>query len=122
MLNIPFISIILRNFAAKLERIMVSEAIMTPDYIFEASWEVCNKVGGIYTVLSTRAKTLQNQLHNRVIFIGPDIWQDKDNPSFIESVTLFSAWTDYAIHHDGELELQLVVTGAHGAPFVSTRI
>ena len=86
MLNIPFISIILRNFAAKLERIMVSEAIMTPDYIFEASWEVCNKVGGIYTVLSTRAKTLQNQLHNRVIFIGPDIWQDKDNPSFIESV------------------------------------
>ena len=37
MLNIPFISIILRNFAAKLERIMVSEAIMTPDYIFEAS-------------------------------------------------------------------------------------
>ena len=33
--------------------------LLTPDYIFEASWEVCNKVGGIYTVLSTRANTLQ---------------------------------------------------------------
>ena len=117
MLHIPFISIILRNFAAKLERIMVSEAIMTPDYIFEASWEVCNKVGGIYTVLSTRAKTLQNQLHNRVIFIGPDIWQDKDNPSFIESVTLFSAWTDYAIHHDG-LKIRVGHWNIPGEPVV----
>ena len=25
--------------------------LLTPDYIFESSWEVCNKVGGIYTVL-----------------------------------------------------------------------
>ena len=32
---------------------------MNPDYIFESSWEVCNKVGGIYTVPSTRANTLQ---------------------------------------------------------------
>ena len=23
---------------------------LTPGYIFESSWEVCNKVGGIYTV------------------------------------------------------------------------
>ena len=35
---------------------MVKEQLL-PDYIFESSWEVCNKVGGIYTVLSTRAKT-----------------------------------------------------------------
>ena len=38
--------------------------LLTPDYIFEASWEVCNKVGGIYTVLSTRAKTLQEQFRD----------------------------------------------------------
>lgn len=80
---------------------MISETLMTPDYIFEASWEVCNKVGGIYTVLSTRAKTLQEQLRNRVIFIGPDIWQGKDNPTFIESSSLYPAWVEYAIHHDG---------------------
>ena len=95
----------------------MSKKQLTPDYIFEASWEVCNKVGGIYTVLSTRAKTLQNQLHNRVIFIGPDIWQDKDNPSFIESVTLFSAWTDYAIHHDG-LKIRVGHWNIPGEPVV----
>ena len=43
-----------------------------PDYIFESSWEVCNKVGGIYTVLSTRAKTLTERLKDQLIFIGPD--------------------------------------------------
>ena len=30
-----------------------------PDYIFETSWEVCNRVGGIYAVLSTRAASMQ---------------------------------------------------------------
>lgn len=35
----------------------MTKELLTPDYIFEASWEVCNKVGGIYTVLSTRANT-----------------------------------------------------------------
>lgn len=44
-----------------------------PDYIFETSWEVCNKVGGIYTVLSTRAKTLTEHYKNNLIFVGPDI-------------------------------------------------
>jgi hypothetical protein len=33
-----------------------------PDYLFEVSWEVCNKVGGIYAVLSTKAATLKKQL------------------------------------------------------------
>ena len=46
----------------------------TPDYLFESSWEVCNKVGGIYTVLSTKAHTLQQMLNDKVIFIGPDVW------------------------------------------------
>lgn len=117
MLNIPFISIILRIFAVKLEIIMVSEAIMTPDYIFEASWEVCNKVGGIYTVLSTRAKTLQNQLRNRIIFIGPDIWQGKDNPTFIETTSLYSSWIDYATHHDG-LKVRVGYWNIPGEPVV----
>ena len=44
---------------------MNNEKIL-PDFIFEASWEVCNKVGGIYTVLSTRAKTLQDVLKDKV--------------------------------------------------------
>ena len=70
---------------------MTSDNLL-PDYIFEASWEVCNKVGGIYTVLSTRAKTLQDQFPDHVIFIGPDVWQDKINPLFEEDPNLFADW------------------------------
>lgn len=44
-----------------------------PDYIFETSWEVCNKVGGIYTVLSSRASTMKNYFGDNIIFVGPDI-------------------------------------------------
>ena len=70
---------------------MVKEKLF-PDYIFESSWEVCNKVGGIYTVLSTRAKTLQDALKDRIIFIGPDCWGDKECPYFREDSKLFKDW------------------------------
>ena len=63
-----------------------------PDYIFESSWEVCNKVGGIYTVLSTRAKTLVEQLGDKLIFIGPDCWGEKTSPYFAEDDKLFASW------------------------------
>lgn len=69
----------------------MATTLLTPDYIFESSWEVCNKVGGIYTVLSTRAKTLQNRLKDKIIFIGPDIIKD-ENPYFTEDNKLFSDW------------------------------
>ena len=63
-----------------------------PDYIFESSWEVCNKVGGIYTVLSTRAKTLQEALQDKIVFIGPDFWKEHESPYFKEDKTLFAEW------------------------------
>ena len=65
---------------------------LTPDYIFESSWEVCNKVGGIYTVLSTRAKTLQEALRDKIIFIGPDFWKEQESPYFKEENSLFADW------------------------------
>ena len=68
-----------------------------PDYILESSWEVCNKVGGIYTVLSTRAKTLQDVMNDKIIFIGPDIWIGNDNPCFIEDSNIFSEWRKKAL-------------------------
>jgi len=70
---------------------MMATKLLSPDYIFESSWEVCNKVGGIYTVLSTRAKTLQSFLKDKVIFLGPD-FPDADNTYFIEDASLFSEW------------------------------
>ena len=63
-----------------------------PSFIFESSWEVCNKVGGIYTVLSTRAKTMQDALKDKVVFIGPDFWQGKENPLFTEDKKLWKKW------------------------------
>ena len=65
---------------------------LSPDYIFESSWEVCNKVGGIYTVLSTRAKTLKDRMKDRIIFIGPDCWSEKECPYFKEDKALFANW------------------------------
>jgi glycosyltransferase involved in cell wall biosynthesis len=66
--------------------------MIKPDYIFESSWEVCNKVGGIYTVLSTRAKTLQDVLGDNLIFIGPDCWGEKKNPYFISDNNVLADW------------------------------
>ncbi len=68
---------------------------LTPDYIFEASWEVCNMVGGIYTVLSTRAITLQERLNDKLIFIGPDVWNDGNSPYFEYMPDLYADWTDF---------------------------
>ncbi|UKK57612.1 glycogen/starch synthase [Prevotella communis] len=70
----------------------MNKKLLTPDYIFESSWEVCNKVGGIYTVLSTRAKTLQEKFEDKLIFIGPDFWKEKESPYFREEPSLFAEW------------------------------
>ena len=70
--------------------------LLFPDYIFESSWEVCNKVGGIYTVLSTRAKTLVERLGDKIIFIGPDCWGDKTSLFFTEDNNLYATWKKQA--------------------------
>ena len=76
-----------------------------PDYIFESSWEVCNKVGGIYTVLSTRAKTLQEVLQDKIIFIGPDFWKESESPYFKEDRKLFADWQSVAVEQGLKLRV-----------------
>ena len=72
---------------------MSAKVIKNPDYLFEVSWEVCNKVGGIYTVVSTKAFYLKPQLKRHHILIGPDVWMDVEaNPDFIEDPTLYAGW------------------------------
>ena len=63
-----------------------------PEYILETSWEVCNKVGGIYTVLSTRAASMQKDHKDKVLFFGPDVWKNTPNPYFQPSKTLLKEW------------------------------
>ena len=95
---------------------MVKE-LLTPDYIFESSWEVCNKVGGIYTVLSTRAKTLHDVYGDKLFFIGPDFWAGKENPLFIESGDMFVAWRESALKNDG-LKIRVGRWNIPGEPIV----
>lgn len=84
------------------------------DFIFETSWEVCNKVGGIYTVLSTRAKTLQEIMRDRIVFIGPDCFNGEENPYFFEDKALFNDWLAVA-KHDG-LSLKIGRWNTPGTP------
>lgn len=71
----------------------MSNKNVDPTILFETSWEVCNKVGGIYTVLSSKAKVLKEQLGDKMIFIGPDVWSDSNpSPFFEESKTSLDKW------------------------------
>lgn len=91
--------------------------LISPDYIFEASWEVCNKVGGIYTVLSTRANTLQKHFKDHVFFIGPDIWKGKDNPLFEENKNLYASWREQAASEE-RLDIRIGRWNIPGKPIV----
>jgi phosphorylase/glycogen(starch) synthase len=74
-----------------------SPVILQPDYLFETSWEVCNKVGGIYTVVSTKALTIVNTLKDNYILIGPDVWKEThENPEFHEDKFLYKSWRQQA--------------------------
>jgi len=66
---------------------------MNVELVFETSWEVCNKVGGIHTVISTKALNIINELGDNYILIGPDVWREEvTNPEFIPDETLFADW------------------------------
>ena len=71
---------------------MKEEITMDPNYLFEISWEVCNKIGGIHTVLATRATLLRDKFADKYITIGPDLWQHKENPEFVQDDALFPSW------------------------------
>ncbi len=72
---------------------MTKKCTTSPSLLFETSWEVCNKVGGIYAVLSTKARTLQTLYKNKVIFVGPDVWTDETpSPYFTEVASLLADW------------------------------
>ena len=62
-----------------------------PDVIFETSWEVCNRVGGIYAVLSTRAASMQAEHPDKVFFFGPDFGAHSDI-YFKEDKKLLKDW------------------------------
>jgi len=75
----------------------MTSRLLHPDFLFETSWEVCNKVGGIHTVISTKALTLVNQMGNNFMLIGPDVYRDdRVNPEFSEDPDLLKDWRQSA--------------------------
>ncbi len=78
----------------------MSEIKFNPDVLFEVSWEVCNKVGGIHTVLATKALTATKQLSDRYITIGPDFSQDSEVSEFVEDPMLMKTWRQ-TLYNDG---------------------
>lgn len=70
----------------------------TPDFLFETSWEVCNMVGGIYTVLSTKSNEIKKLLNDKYITIGPDVVKEAhETLYFVEDNTLFANWREKAL-------------------------
>ncbi len=69
-----------------------------PEYLFEVSWEICNKVGGIYTVISTKYSALLSALgRSQIIMIGPDILKETpEHPDFEEDIQLLKNWRETA--------------------------
>ena len=70
----------------------MSNTKLTPDYLFEVSWEVCNKVGGIHTVVSTKAQTAVRKFGDRYLLLGPDLSHEGVTPEFEEDLNLLKNW------------------------------
>lgn len=95
----------------------MNEKLLKPDYLFEVSWEICNKVGGIHTVISTKALTLVKEYKNNLIMIGPDVWRDTvSNPEFIEDSQLYASWRNKAA--DEGLRIRIGRWNIEGKPVV----
>ncbi len=55
------------------------------DYVFEVAWEVCNKVGGIYTVVRSKAPQMLEYYKSNYFLIGP-YFSDKASHEFSQEV------------------------------------
>ena len=78
----------------------MSKTKLSPDFLFEVSWEVCNKVGGIHTVVSTKAQTVTHKFKDRYILLGPDLSHEGVNPEFEEDPNLLKAWRQ-TVYNEG---------------------
>ncbi len=103
--------------------------LLSPDYLFETSWEICNKVGGINTVVSTKALNLVENFKDRMILIGPDLWREThENPAFEEDESLFKGWRSKAVEEGLRLKIgrwkiigEPIVILVDFSPFISKK-
>lgn len=86
------------------------------DYLFETSWEVCNKVGGIHTVVGTKALTAVEKFGDNYILIGPNLVRESENMEFVEDKHLYEQWQSVA-YNDG-LRVRVGRWKVSGSPVV----
>ena len=60
-----------------------------PQILIEVSWETANMVGGIHTVLATKAAAMRAYYPEHSIAIGPDLWKDSPEPPSIRREEIF---------------------------------
>lgn len=52
------------------------------DYLFEVSWETCNRVGDVHAIVRSKIPAVTRVFGDRYILLGPDL---KNNPEFEET-------------------------------------
>ncbi|MCA8936243.1 MAG: alpha-glucan family phosphorylase [Planctomycetes bacterium] len=60
-----------------------------PDFVFETSWEVANMVGGIHTVLASKARAMCERFGDDYVCIGPKLHSDHHGNSEFRPGDLF---------------------------------
>jgi len=68
--------------------------LSTTHTLFEVSWEVCNKVGGIHTVVSTKAATLVQRYGERYVAIGPWLLGAREGATAFEEESGFENFAE----------------------------
>ncbi|MBT3802607.1 MAG: alpha-glucan family phosphorylase, partial [Bacteroidetes bacterium] len=73
---------------------------MNHKLLFEVSWEVCNKVGGIYTVITSKLEQATAAFGKNYFLIGPLL---DSNPGFVESNSASMLTIKHKLDHLGIL-------------------
>ncbi len=66
----------------------------TLDALFEVSWEVCHKVGGIHTSISTKARTLTQRFGDAYVAVGPWLLSEGRLEGVFEAESGFERFAD----------------------------
>ncbi len=78
----------------KTETVKIEKKVMAKPLLFEVAWEVCNQVGGIYTVIRSKVPSMVEEWGDNYCLIGPYFHntaniefenQDDDTSIFAES-------------------------------------
>ena len=80
---------------------------MNPDVLFEVSWEVCNKVGGIYTVIATKSLYLKSEFLDSVYlqqnsFDEVDAAADVERQTYVFKLLLKVLGSDFVLESKDE--------------------